>query len=279
MEPGAGISDMGRRLGLAALAALAAPVAWGWFEAGWVRLRVLRCPVAGLPPELEGLRIAHLSDFHLGFPSRGTGAVRRAVDWVVERQPDLVVLTGDLLSRPSGERLLRELLQQLGGGYAVWGNHDFAQSRDPFSRRVHVEDLRPLRLLENASETTELRGVHVQVAGVEPMSYLHRQARPAELADPEAPFRILLCHFPSVIDALPPRAFHLVLAGHMHAGQIVIPTPWRKIRLAHLRWRYAEGLYRRPAGTLHVSPGLGTTFVPFRFFARPEATELVLEPA
>jgi len=40
--------------------------------------------------------------------------------------------------------------------------------------------------------------------------------------------------------------------------------------------RYPSGLYRTPAGTLHVSPGLGTTLVPFRFFARPEATELVL---
>jgi predicted MPP superfamily phosphohydrolase len=65
----------------------------------------------------------------------------------------------------------------------------------------------------------------------------------------------------------------------MHAGQIVIPIPGRKVRLAHLRWKYAEGIYRTPAGTLHVSPGLGTTFVPFRFFARPEVTELVLQRA
>ena len=47
------------------------------------------CPVPGLPAELEGLRIAHLSDFHLGLPSRGSAAVERAVDWVEERQPDL----------------------------------------------------------------------------------------------------------------------------------------------------------------------------------------------
>ena len=50
-------------------------------------------------------------------------------------------------------------------------------------------------------------------------------------------------------------------------------------RLAHLRSRLAEGIYREEGVTLHVSPGLGTTFVPFRFFARPEATELVLRPA
>jgi uncharacterized protein len=69
-----------------------------------------------------------------------------------------------------------------------------------------------------------------------------------------------------------------VLAGHMHDGQISLPLGRaRKYRFAHPNTRYASGLYERPGGTLHVSPGLGTTFVPFRFFARPEATELVLQ--
>jgi predicted MPP superfamily phosphohydrolase len=67
-----------------------------------------------------------------------------------------------------------------------------------------------------------------------------------------------------------------VLAGHLHGGQICIPYGRSKLMLSHPRGTYAEGLYRRPGGVLHVSPGLGTTFVPFRFFARPEATELVL---
>jgi predicted MPP superfamily phosphohydrolase len=65
-------------------------VLWGWFEAGWVRLRVRDVQIPGLPAELDGLRIAHLSDFHLGVPSRGVRAVERAVGWVAERQPDLV---------------------------------------------------------------------------------------------------------------------------------------------------------------------------------------------
>ena len=84
-------------------AAAAAGLAWGHFEAGWVRLETLQCPLPRLPPELEGLRIAHLSDFHLGVPSRGVTAVERAVDWVEERQPDLTLISGDLLSRPGGE--------------------------------------------------------------------------------------------------------------------------------------------------------------------------------
>jgi len=95
--------------------------------------------------------------------------------------------------------------------------------------------------------------------------------------DPDAHLRILLCHFPDVIDRLPAGAFHLVLSGHLHAGQICVPWPGGRLRLAHIRWTYIRGLYQRPGGTLHLSAGLGTTFVPFRFLARPEATELVLE--
>jgi predicted MPP superfamily phosphohydrolase len=96
------------------------------------------------------------------------------------------------------------------------------------------------------------------------------------LADPEAALRILLCHFPNVVDRLPPGSFDLVVSGHLHAGQITLPLPGRRIPLAHPRWRYFHGLYRRNGLTLHVSAGLGTTFVPFRFLARPEATELRL---
>jgi predicted MPP superfamily phosphohydrolase len=254
-------------------------LAWGHFEAGWVRLRTLEAPVRGLPPELEGLRIAHLSDFHLGVPSRGARAVERAVDWVAGRAPDLVCVSGDLLSRPRGEPLLRELVARLPSCYAVLGNHDYGDSRDPFAQESPLEELGPATLLADEARTIELRGRKVQIAGVDPRSYWYRIARPEELVDPEAELRILLCHYPSVVDRLPAGAFHLVLSGHLHSGQITIPYGLGKLRLAHLRPGYFEGLYVRPAATLHVSPGLGTTFVPFRFAARPEATELNLQSA
>jgi uncharacterized protein len=259
--------------------AAGAALAWGHFEAGWVRLRTLAAPVRGLPPELEGLRIAHLSDFHLGVPSRGARAVERAVDWAASRAPDLVCVSGDLLSRPRGEARLRELVARLPSCYAVLGNHDYGDSRDPFARESPLEELRPATLLADDSRTVELRGRKVQIAGVDPRSYWYRLARPEELVDPAADLRILLCHYPGVVDRLRPGAFHLVLSGHLHSGQITIPYGLGRLRLAHLRPGYFEGLYLRPAATLHVSPGLGTTFVPFRFAARPEATELSLESA
>jgi predicted MPP superfamily phosphohydrolase len=257
-------------------AAAAGALAWGHFEAGWVRLEELGCPLERLPPDLAGLRIAHLSDFHLGFPSRGEQAVLRAVDWVSSRRPDLILVSGDLLSRRRGEPLLRELLGRLPNCYAVLGNHDFAETKDPFSARSPVGDIEPATLLLDEARTVEVRGRRVQIVGVDPRSYRRGLARPARLADPQADLRILLCHFPNVVDRLPNGAFDLVLAGHLHAGQITLPLPGRRIPLAHPRWRYIHGLYRQNGATLHVSAGLGTTFVPFRFLARPEATELVL---
>jgi uncharacterized protein len=268
----------GRRWGGAAVSAAAAATGWGLFEAGWVRLKTLEVPLPGLPEELAGVRIAHLSDLHLGLPSRGSHAVERAVEWVVDRRPDLILITGDLVSRSRGEPALREVLERLGRSFVVLGNHDVEHSRDPFSRAAGLHDLSPARLLVDESETIELRGRPVQIVGVDPRAYRQRRSEPWRLVDESAELRLLLCHFPYVLDFLPPGAFDLVLAGHMHDGQISLPLGRaRKFRFAHPRMRYATGLYQAPAGTMHVSPGLGTTFVPFRFFARPEATELVLQ--
>ena len=254
-----------------------AAIAWGWFEAGWVRLRTVEVPLRGLPDELDGLRIAHLSDFHLGLPSRGRHAVERAVEWAAARRPDLVCISGDLVSHPRGEPILRRLLERLGDRtYAVLGNHDVEHSRDPFSRSAGLTDLTPACLLVDESETVELRGRRIQIVGVDPRTYRRRTAEPWRHVDGSADLRILLCHYPYVFDQLPAGVFDLVLSGHLHDGQITIPYGFGKVRLAHLSWRYTEGLYVRTAATMHVSPGLGTTFVPFRFFARPEATELVL---
>jgi predicted MPP superfamily phosphohydrolase len=233
----------------------------------------------GLPAELAGLRIAHLADFHLGVPSPGTRSVERAADWVVERQPDLVLVTGDLLARARGAARLRALIQRLPPVYAVLGNHDFGDSLDPFSEPVGEVDLGRGTLLLDQTVTLELRGRRVQLVGVDPRTYLRRAARPWQLADPYADLRILLSHFPRIVDLLPEGVFDLVLSGHMHDGQICLPSPRGKVRLAHPWAPYNRGLYRRPTATLHVSAGLGTTFLPFRFFARPEATELVLQSA
>jgi uncharacterized protein len=243
---------------------------------------VLEVQLEGVPAELDGLRIAHLSDFHLGVPSRGTRAVREAVAWVAERKTDLVCITGDVVSRRSGMPELERLLRELGPTYVVLGNHDYADSRDPFSQRIDASDLAAIdgaHLLGDESAFVELRGRRVQIVGVDPRTYARRAARPDSLIDESADLRVLLCHFPGIARRIPEGSFHLILAGHLHAGQIVVPYPGGRLRLAHLRAHDVEGVYEYGPTKLHVSPGLGTTFVPFRLFARPEATELVVRSA
>jgi predicted MPP superfamily phosphohydrolase len=222
------------------------------------------------------VRIAHLSDFHLGLPSLGERASARAVAWVAERRPDLVCVTGDLVSRRRGEKRLAQLLERLPEEtYVVLGNHDFAISRDPFSQPVQLVELARGHLLSDESVEVDVRGVRIEIAGVDPRSWLGKRA--SGFGAGEAPFRLLLCHFPRVLDRVDDGRWHLILSGHLHAGQIVLPYGRRnRLLLAHPRSDYRYGVYRRGTTAMHVSPGLGTTFVPFRFFARPEATELVL---
>lgn len=262
--------------------AAGAGLVWGLAEAARPKLRELEVGVPRLPAELDGLRIAHLSDFHFGVPSPGIGATWQAAEWVHGRRPDLVAVTGDLLTHPRGEPMLRRLMRVLPQPtFAVLGNHDVAISRDPQAKASNLTELEPATLLRNEGRLVELRGRRIWIAGVDPYLVLRGTPRldPNELAAPpdlEADFSILLCHYPRALDLLEPGRFDLVLAGHLHGGQICLPYPGGKILLAHPSAPYTSGIYRTAAATMHVSPGLGTTFVPFRFAAPPEATELVL---
>ena len=174
--------------------------------------------------------------------------------------------------------MLRQLVRILPRPvFAVLGNHDIAVSRDPQARRSDLRELEPATLLRDEGRLLELRGRRVWIAGAEPRLIVRGRPRldPNRLAR-EADFSILLCHFPRVLDVLEPGRFDLVLAGHMHDGQIALPLPGGKFRFAHPSAPYNAGVYGSAVATMHVSAGLGTTFVPFRFAARPEATELVL---
>jgi predicted MPP superfamily phosphohydrolase len=182
------------------------------------------------------------------------------------------------LTHPRGEPRLRTLVARLPEpAFAVLGNHDVAISRDPQARASDLRELGRVRLLRDEGRLLDLRGRSVWIAGAHPRLIVRGRLRldPNALSR-DADFRILLCHFPRVLDQLEPGRFELVLSGHMHDGQITVPYPGGRLRLAHPSARYASGVYGSPAGVMHVSRGLGTTFVPFRFAARPEATELVL---
>jgi uncharacterized protein len=254
----------------------AAGLGWAFFEAQWVELIERPAPVPGLPAELDGLRVLHVADFHLGTVSLNGRALRKAVDWATGRDLDLVAVSGDLVSRARGVRTLASELGRLHprlGTYAVLGNHEVASTRDPLSRPADLSGVEAAVLLEHESVLLDVDGRRIQVAGGDPRR--HREPH-GPLAEREADLRILLVHFPDPVELLAPGDFQLILAGHLHGGQICVPTPGGKVRLEHLRARYWEGLFELPQGTLHVTRGLGTSFVPFRFLARPEATILTL---
>ena len=84
--------------------------------------------------------------------------MERAVAWTSERDPDLVCITGDLVSRPRGEAKLRALVRELPRCYAILGNHDLAISRDPFSKAVELRGLEPARLLLDEGAEVECVG-------------------------------------------------------------------------------------------------------------------------
>jgi uncharacterized protein len=241
---------------------------WGLFEAQWVEVRSVEVPLEGLPPELDGFTILHLSDLHLGTFSLNGLALERALEWAEGESFGLVLITGDVLSRDRGLGRLRAGLGRLRaehGVYAVRGNHDVALVRSALGDG----------LLEDSSVVLDVGGRRVQVAGGAP-HVDWKYGRIERLADPEADLRILLFHFPDVVQWLPAGSFDLILSGHLHGGQICLPFPGGKLRLEHVRAAHWEGLHPTRAGMLHVSRGLGTSFVPFRLLARPEATKLVL---
>jgi predicted MPP superfamily phosphohydrolase len=270
-----------RRLARAGSIAAAAGVVWGSIEARSLRHRVMEIRLAGLPPVLDGVTILHLSDVHAGY-GPGLAMLERTLEWSAEQRPDLIALTGDIVTRARGVPRLQKASAALAatasaGAFAVLGNHDHGDANDPFADRSSVDTLDGFALLPGAEATFELRGRPVSIVGVDAAGFPRRRIlQEVAHADRTADLRVLLCHFPLVFDRLEPGAFQLVLSGHMHAGQICVPAPGGRIGLSHPRARYTHGLYQREGTLMHVSPGLGTTFLPLRVLARPEATLLVL---
>ena len=163
----------------------------------------------GLPPELDGLRIAHLSDFHLGVPSRGRRAVERAVRWVAERRPDLVCITGDLLSRPRGEASST--------GCSRGSPAPVRRARQPRLRDLArpVLAARRARRPRRTGRCSPTVGRRRACAARRSSSRASTRAPGSPSArvgfpDSEADLRILLCHFPARSTAssraLPPRS-------------------------------------------------------------------------
>lgn len=277
-----------RRQFLAATAIAAPPVlaslaAWrGVTRLDHFRINHQHLTIPGLPRALEGLKIAHVTDIHIGHFT-DDALLRKIAEQTNLLQPDLVLMTGDLIDfnladLPGG----LDMIDRLNPRYGVVmceGNHDLFQSREGFARQVA---LRGVPMPINRSHSLTIRGQEVQVLGLrwggastmslsssetliaESMGVLMPQVKPGA-------FPILLAHHPHAFDYIGDAQVPLTLAGHTHGGQLNPPL----IQPARLRFRYLSGLYEKAGRKLFVSNGVGNWF-PLRVNAPAEIVNITL---
>lgn len=229
--------------------------------------------VPGLSPAHDGLRVAQLSDLHLG-PLTPEALVRDAIACANAFQPDLVVLTGDYLTRLHVVHTTtdpRHITEQLGGlaapTVATLGNHDWMS--DASGAAAALEGL-GYAVLRNENTTLALRGEPFTIVGIDDASTHHDDAaRAVRGARPGS--RLHLAHVPETVHALRrvADAPALLLSGHTHGAQINVP-PFSS------RFRYRAGLYEIGSVQLYVNRGIGMSWAPMRINAPPEVTLITL---
>jgi uncharacterized protein len=252
----------------AAVAGAASPAAARPVERTQVERPVFSLP--DLDPAHDGLRVAQLSDLHVGArtpPERIRDAIARANAF----QPDLVVLTGDYLCRErSGVGLMRELLGGLAAPtVAVLGNHDHWVDARGAARALAAHGYAVLR---NQNTTLTLRGAPFTVVGVDDLLTGH--ARPREALAGAAPgSRIVLAHGPRTADQLRKLGEPMLcLSGHTHGGQINIPGFTALMLRALAHEPYPRGRFRLGAVQLYVNRGVGNSALAIRVNSDPEVT-------
>ncbi len=227
-------------------------------------------PVAGLNPALDGLRVGLITDLHHSemVPARD---VVRAVSLTMAERPDLIVLGGDYVTwgdreyvAPCSEALAG--LMAPFGVFAVLGNHD--DDRDmPAALTKHGYEV-----LRDARTTVEIRGEKVDLVGVR---YWTRRARDiARLVRDAESTVILLAHDPRRLDEAAELEVPLVLSGHTHGGQVVLPGLGA---IAAKKFPVVAGVGRRNNSSIFVSRGVGTVYVPYRLNCPPDVSVITLQ--
>lgn len=281
------MTHAGRRAAVALGTTAALGVSYLVFEAQWVRLVERPVSVPGLPPDLDGLRVAHLSDMHAGFRlSLNMRASRRAFRLAAAARPDLIAITGDFAGGPANLPALRAELSRLRaplGVFAVLGNHDHGESKVPFTAPVDLSFLGGcgVRLLDNECATVTRGDARVQVCGID--DWLHGYGDlehiRGRLDDRGGTVRLLLSHYAAAALELAPGDVHLTLSGDTHGGQICVPWPGGALMCSDPKAEFKDGLYERDGRLIHVTRGIGTSLLPFRFCCRPEVVVLCLRAA
>ncbi len=228
-------------------------------------------PVAGLPRMLAGVRIGFISDVHR---SRWVSAedVTAAVTLLLSAAPDLIVLGGDYVTwgdpafvGPAAEALAALSAPQ--GVFGVLGNHDSDREMAAALTDKRVE------MLKDARTRLTINGEPLELAGLR--YWTRRQADIASVLRGAAGTVVLIAHDPRRLREAAALNVPLVLSGHTHGGQVVLPGIGP---LAARRFPVVSGLGREGRTSIFVSRGVGTVYVPVRINCPPEVAVITLTP-
>jgi len=232
----------------------------------------------GLDPRHDGVRIAHLSDIHVGNLTPASH-IRAAIDAANAARPDLIALTGDYVCWRRHEVALAA--HQLAGlraprVLAVLGNHDYftwgSGVRSALERNGY-------EVLRNQTTIAHVRGAPLAIVGVDDPVTRHDDLDAAFAGAPTDIPRIVLCHAPDRAPAVAQRGADLVLSGHTHGGQIYLKGVTDRI-MKRIGLKYRRGMYdvghERARSKLYVTPGVGFSGVTRRLGEGTHAEVAVL---
>jgi predicted MPP superfamily phosphohydrolase len=248
-----------------------------------MRLHVLRhdVRVPDLDPAHDGLVIAHLTDIHVGAVTP-SARIQEAIDHANAATPDLVFLTGDYVCFakryvPIMGRALRGLRART-AVIATLGNHDYWTDPEGCARELTQNGYDVLR---NQNVELRPRGARLTVIGVDDAVTHHDDQAKAFSGVPKKGTKLVLTHCPETADRAAEEDAHLIVAGHMHGGQVAVKkaTDWVARKIA--KRRYVGGWYDVGKTPLYVNRGVGSSAMPMRFGegARPEVALFTLRAA
>lgn len=231
----------------------------------------------GLPKDLDGIRIAQLTDVHFG-PFFEAKDLMRAISIANEWNPHITVLTGDLITRLGDDletciRLLSELRAEA-GVFGCHGNHETYAGAEARASRLAARV--GIGFLRQSNEILRFGNARLNMAGFDYQRLGGDYLPGAEEMVVPGAFNVLLQHNPDVLERAAAAGFALTLAGHTHGGQINLDIAGTPFNLAAIYTPYTRGLYYHNGSALYVSSGLGTVAMPVRLGAPPEVSLLRL---
>lgn len=248
-----------------------------WRMADPILCKTICLPFRDLPERLVGLRLLHLSDFHL------TGVWGRGYEKLIERTrkdpPDLILFTGDFVDHKFDHRPALPALRQLVGSlksnfgmYAILGNHD-PDVLLPYVVRLGVTVLTQERVVA-ATDRGQIELIGLPGGSRADLDREFLRALPPRSGGTP---RIVLSHFPDLFPATLNLDADLYLSGHTHGGQICLPGGWPLITHDRMPRRLAKGTHRIGRTWYSVSSGVGfASILPLRLFCPAEVREFVL---